>query len=99
MFSVLHDCKRENEDDDPKHGPKAADYVIQLKQEGVLDLSASQLEKLVYACRHHTDGLITDDPTIGVCWDADRLDLSRVGIAPEPDKLSTKTAKELIWKI
>tara|TARA_B100002019_G_C21271579_1_gene602669 strand:- start:3794 stop:4543 length:750 start_codon:yes stop_codon:yes gene_type:complete len=32
--------------------------------------------------------------TIGACWDADRLDLLRVGVYPEKEYLSTKTAKK-----
>jgi hypothetical protein len=33
------------------------------------------------------------DPLVGVCWDADRLDLWRVGIKPDPRDLSTEAAK------
>jgi uncharacterized protein len=32
---------------------------------------------------------------IGACWDADRLDLTRVGIIPDPDMMSTEPGKEL----
>jgi hypothetical protein len=42
---------------------------------------------------HHTDGHITDDPLVGACWDADRLDLPRVGIAPDPRYLSTQAGR------
>ena len=60
---------------------------------GVLNLSDKQMQKLVSACRTHTDGMTSSDPTIGVCFDADRLDLSRVGIRPELSFLSTDAAK------
>jgi uncharacterized protein len=30
------------------------------------------------------------------CWDADRLDLGRVGIQPKPELLCTDTARELL---
>ncbi|MBB6018173.1 hypothetical protein HNQ04_003450 [Deinococcus radiopugnans ATCC 19172] len=33
-----------------------------------------------WACKHHASGQTTDEPTLGACWDADRLDLPRVGI-------------------
>jgi uncharacterized protein len=35
------------------------------------------------------------DPTLAVCLDADRLDLGRVGITPDPLRLSTSTAKSI----
>ena len=44
----------------------------------------------------HTDGTISDDPTIGCCWDADRLDLPRVGMQPDPALLSTEAAARRI---
>jgi uncharacterized protein len=34
------------------------------------------------------------DNTIQTCWDADRLDLGRVGIVPDPSRLCTAAAKE-----
>ena len=33
-------------------------------------------------------------PTVGTCWDADRLHLPRVSIVPDPALLSTQTALE-----
>jgi hypothetical protein len=35
------------------------------------------------------------EPTLAVCLDADRLDLPRVGITPDPLRLSTSTAREM----
>lgn len=34
-------------------------------------------------------------PAIGTRWDADRLDLERVGIKPHPGLLNTELAREL----
>jgi uncharacterized protein len=48
------------------------------------------------ACRLHTDGLTEGESTLQACWDADRLDLGRVGNAPKPNRLCTDTARELI---
>lgn len=46
-------------------------------------------------------GLTTTNPTIGCCWDADRLDLGRVGIEPDPELMSTdagrKRAPKWFW--
>lgn len=36
----------------------------------------------------------TGDPTIATCWDADRLDLLRVGIRPDPARLVTEAARD-----
>ena len=35
-----------------------------------------------------------DDVTIQTCWDADRLDLWRIGIEPRPEYLYTEMAKK-----
>ena len=67
--------------------------ALELQAAGVLDLSDKQMQKLVSACKAHTDATTSSDPTIGVCFDADRLDLSRVGIRPELSFLSTDAAK------
>ncbi|HUR00758.1 MAG TPA: hypothetical protein VM166_15010, partial [Gemmatimonadaceae bacterium] len=55
-----------------------------------------RFEKLFEACRLHTDGLTDADPTLQACWDADRLDLGRVGVTPKADRLCTDTARDLI---
>ena len=57
-------------------------------------LEPSRFELLHYACTHHTDGLTDGDLTVQVCWDADRLDLSRVWITPDPRFLCTTAAKD-----
>ena len=92
LFALLHDSMRENDSVDPRHGPRAAAFAIQLDGEGLLGTTPAQLETLRYACFEHTDGLVSSDPTVGVCWDADRLDLPRVGIQPDPARFSTARA-------
>lgn len=52
------------------------------------------LEVLVEALADHDRGLVTDHPTIGACWDADRLALWRVGITPDPARLCTAHARD-----
>lgn len=100
LFAILHDSKRVNEDDDPEHGHRAAEYVGELYKKGDLDfLGEDRVRLLQHACRLHNDGQTSDDPTVGVCWDADRLDLTRVGIMPDDKYLSTKTGKEMKWKL
>ncbi|WP_199186981.1 hypothetical protein [Blastopirellula marina] len=48
---------------------------------------------LYQACAGHTTGLTHDDITVRTCWDADRLDLGRVGVTPHPSRLCTDFAK------
>jgi uncharacterized protein len=47
-----------------------------------------QLDTLCYALKHHSGGEVSSNKTIQTCWDADRLDLGRVGIFPSPQFLS-----------
>jgi uncharacterized protein len=42
--------------------------------------------------KHHSGGEVSTNKTIQTCWDADRLDLGRVGIIPAPKYLSKKAA-------
>jgi len=94
LFALLHDTQRFNEQRDPQHGLRAAQFALELSSEGVLDLEAERLELLVDACTRHDKGYVAADPTTGACWDADRLNLWRVGITPNPDLLSTAVARD-----
>ena len=60
----------------------------------ILDLDPARLALLEHAIRHHTAGRISTDRTIGTCWDADRLDLGRVGMAPDERLMSTKAGRK-----
>jgi uncharacterized protein len=90
-FAALHDAYRLNDGDDPEHGSRAARHARAL--EGVL--SPEQLDTLCAALEEHDRGATTEHPTIGACWDADRLDLPRVGIEVDPRFLSTPFALAL----
>ena len=94
LFALLHDSMRENDWTDPEHGPRAAALARELHDESVIGISQAQLELLAYACDEHTNGLVSGDATIGACWDADRLDLPRVGVSPDPELFSTSVAHE-----
>ncbi len=92
LFSVLHDSQRVNESYDPRHGPRAAEYASSLRGSFIY-LSDEDFQLLFIACRDHTNELTHSNVTIQTCWDADRLDLARVGINPIPDRLCTDVAK------
>lgn len=99
LFALLHDCKRISDRLDPDHGARAAEYARTLRGTWIL-LPDEDFGLLAYACRYHTDGWTQADVTVQTCWDADRLDLGRIGIRPDPAILCTAAAKEpsvLAW--
>jgi uncharacterized protein len=93
LFAYLHDHCRLDDEGDPDHGKRAADGLRQIPAP-LLNATPAQMKLLDYAIRHHVDGDVSDDPTIGTCWDADRLDLGRVGIIPDERYMSTVRGKE-----
>jgi len=95
LFAYSHDAKRENEYDDLEHGKKARIFIKELYHKKLFCISKSQLDKLSFACEHHNDpSAKSTDVTIQTCWDADRLDLWRVGIVPDRHSLNTDFAKQ-----
>jgi uncharacterized protein len=88
-FAALHDSQRRTDGGDPEHGARAAELARSLD----LAFDDDQLQLLYAALIEHAQGLVSDNPTIGACWDADRLDLVRLGIQPRPALLSTDAAK------
>jgi uncharacterized protein len=92
LFGLLHDTRRENESVDPGHGPRAVVYTRELAAAGALPLEDARLAQLCHAIELHSNGLVNDDPTVGACWDADRLHLPRVAITPDPARFSTALA-------
>ena len=92
LFALFHDSMRVNDSFDPEHGPRAAALARELRG-GPFDLGDEEMDLLAFACDEHTNGGIGKDPTVGVCWDADRLNLWRVGFEPDPRFLSTEAAK------
>jgi uncharacterized protein len=94
LFAFLHDSQRENEYSDPGHGARAAAYAQSLNGT-YFSLASEQMEKLCIAMAGHSEGKIHLDPTIQTCWDADRLDLGRVGTKPRAKYLSAEGAKHI----
>ena len=94
LFAVFHDSRRERDGWDNAHGARGAEYAATLR--GVLfELSDAHFELLQYACKWHTDGRLSEEPTVGTCWDADRLDLGRVGTQLIPRYMSTEFGREI----
>ena len=94
LFAVLHDSNRLNDSHDPEHGARASAWARELH--GVrFQLDADRLDLLCDAMTRHDKGHVSVDPTIGTCWDADRLDLPRVGIRPAVRFMSTARGRHL----
>jgi uncharacterized protein len=94
LFGLLHDSQRLNDGGDPDHGPRAARLARTLFDERLLIVTPAQLDCLITATHGHTTGRRHADPTVALCWDADRLNLWRIGVEPRPELLSTAAARE-----
>jgi len=92
LFAVLHDSRRVSEATDPDHGPRAAEYAGSLRGR-LFELPDRGFRLLHRACWGHTHERTHPDVTIQTCWDADRLDLGRVGVTPHPSRLCTEAAR------
>jgi uncharacterized protein len=93
LFAFLHDCCREDDGTDPGHGERAAEFSLTLRGT-IIHLSDAEFALLHEAIRDHELGLTKGDITVLTCWDADRLDLGRVGIRPDPRYLCTDFARK-----
>lgn len=94
LFAVFHDCMRQNDHVDPGHGRRGAEYAVQIKNE-LIHIPSDDFDKFYYACEWHTDQVAIDDVTISTCWDADRLDLGRVGFILDPQYMNSKPAQKI----
>jgi uncharacterized protein len=95
LFGMLHDCCRENDYADPGHGERAADFIVAIR--GIIPINDDEFEELYYAIRMHNTGATAHRASIAGClFDADRLDLGRVGAVIDPDFLSSSHAEALL---
>jgi uncharacterized protein len=94
LFSIFHDSRRQNENIDNGHGTRGSQLAKSMK--GIhFDLPDHSFEILVEECANHTDSKPASNITVATCWDADRLDLPRVGIIPDPDRMCTAPGRRL----
>jgi uncharacterized protein len=92
LFAAFHDARRLNDGYDPDHGARGAQLAAKLR--GVLfEVDDRAFSLLEYACLWHSTGLTVADISVQCCWDADRLDLGRVSMEPDPILLCTDAAK------
>ena len=95
LFALFHDSRRINEYYDEGHGQRGGELALLLRGT-LIHLDDDRFDLLYEACRLHTDGLTEGDVTLRTCWDADRLDLGRVGTTPVAHLLCTEPGRKLI---
>jgi uncharacterized protein len=88
-----------------RENPRAAMYAKRLREQGAIELDSGQAYALAVALEEHDQGKVSDprespdQATIAVCWDADRLQLPRVGITPDPALMSTEAGRRACTQV
>lgn len=90
LFAYVHDSCREDDWSDIEHGPRAARAIAEIRETLLPFLTDEQFLLLRMACAAHTKEERTDILTLNICLDSDRLDLPRVGICPQPERMASK---------
>jgi len=98
LFAYLHDSCRTSNGYDMEHGPRAAKWMETLRDNLLQGLTDEEFGLLQEAVRLHTVCHKTGNPTIDACFDADRLDLTRVGIVPNPNRMATAKGADMARK-
>ncbi|MFL5660101.1 MAG: hypothetical protein ACJ8BW_01985 [Ktedonobacteraceae bacterium] len=98
LYALFHDSMRMNDGPDRSHGLRGYRLWERFNQRQDVKqyLTQHQGELFFEACVEHSDGLRSTDPSIAACWDADRLDLHRKGVWPDPQYMSTQAGLSLI---
>lgn len=95
LFAIFHDSKRFDDGYDRDHGLRGAEFAKECREAKLFEIDDVRFEKLYHACKFHTHERSNDDPTISTCYDADRLDLGRVGIPLDPKKMATSFGSQI----
>ncbi len=98
LFALFHDSKREDDGYDGEHGARGAEFAKKCYEEKLLDITEEQFQKFFHACSNHTHERRTGDMTIDTCYDADRLDLGRVGFKLDPEKMASAWGAKIARK-
>lgn len=100
LFAHLHDVCRHSDGPDPDHGPRAARLVESMRYTYFYFLTDEQFAMLLQAVREHTARTEPSGiPTVDIAIDGDRLDLTRIGIMPDPDLMLSEPGKLLARKL
>ena len=92
-FAFTHDIQRKSDGFDHGHGVRACKFIREYLLDH-LDLTSAEINLLCIATSGHTNGKCHSDITVSTCWDADRLDLMRAGIRPNPKYLCTLEGRD-----
>ena len=95
LFAIFHDSKRFDDGYDPEHGVRGAEFARECREAKLFEIEDERFEKLYHACKFHTHERRNDDVTISTCYDADRLDLGRVGFPLDPQKMATSFGSQI----
>lgn len=95
LFAFLHDSHRVDDGCDMEHGPRAAKAISEIRNTLLSYLSDKEFWQLQEAIKYHTSATSHPDVTVATCFDADRLDLVRIGIQPNPQYMATPCGKYL----
>lgn len=95
LFALLHDSCRESDHGDPDHGARAARLAREMSGH-LYRITSPQEECLAEAIEGHSQGRLSNDVSVQICWDSDRLDLGRLGIQVRPERMGTQRALMLI---
>lgn len=101
-FAYFHDACRHNDGHDPLHGQRAAKLLWRCwEQDRLPGLSLNDVNQLMDALTFHSTGQDGKGASLAVriCWDADRLDLPRVGVLPDPARMCTPAGAALAKEI
>lgn len=86
-FAYWHDVVRAK-GHDPEHGKRASEVIEQSRTRN--KFKTVDVDRLSFACEHHSTMLRSGDTLIDICFDADRLDLFYRGITPDPSLMATE---------
>jgi len=92
VMGFLHDSARRDDRGGPGHAHDSAVLARRLLGRFYPDMDA---DRICDAIERHADGETTADPLTACLWDADRLELKRLGRTIDTDLLSTEAAKRL----
>ena len=98
LFAIFHDARRFDDAYDRDHGARGAEFAKLCREEKRFEIDDERFELLYKACELHTIQPRTGIVTVDTCFDADRLDLGRVGFPLNPEKMATEWGAKIAQK-